>query len=88
MLVGQDVSQGPNYRDGYIDTAWESFQTIFTLLYVIEASLKIIVNGWRGYIEKPRNLFDFAITVLVVLASAYVYYPNAYNNHDLLKFVD
>jgi len=80
ILTGQDSHINPS-------TVWENFQTIFTLLYVVEASLKIIVNGWRGYIETPRNAWDFFITILVVLSSAYVYYPNAYNNHDLIEFV-
>lgn len=86
ILAGQ-VSHDIDHHEGYIKTVWENFQTVFTLLYVVEASLKIIVNGWRGYIETPRNAWDFFITVLVVLSSVYVYYPNAYNNHDLIEFV-
>ena len=84
MLAG--VSKDPHYLDG-IDTKWEAFETVFTIIYVIETMLKIMVNGWRSYIEKPRNAFDFTITVLVVLASFYVYYPNTYSNRDLIEFV-
>ena len=35
--------------------------------------MKLLVHGWRGYFESPRNAFDFVITCLVVLATAYVY---------------
>jgi len=87
MLAGQDVSQDPSYQNGYMDTVYEKAETIFTVLYVIEAMLKIMVNGWKHYIETPRNCYDFFITILVVLASAYVYYPNAYNNHAIIEFV-
>ena len=73
QLIGKDVSRDPHYRDGYMDTIWEDLETVFTILYALEAILKIIVNGWRTYIESPKNCFDFFITVLVVLASAYVY---------------
>ena len=73
MLAGEDVSLDPHYKDGYMDTIWENLETIFTVFYVIEATLKIMVNGWKAYIEKPRNTFDFSITVLVCLATAYVY---------------
>ena len=51
----------------------EGAETVFTVVYVIEAMLKIMVNGWNQYIESPKNCFDFVITVLVVIASAYVY---------------
>ncbi len=73
QLIGKDESLDPHYLDGYMDTVWEDLETVFTVLYVLEAILKIIVNGWKTYIESPRNAFDFIITVLVVLASAYVY---------------
>jgi hypothetical protein len=73
ILAGEDVSQDHHYQDGYMDTIWEHLETIFTVVYVVEAMVKIIVNGWKLYIESLRNAFDFFITVLVVLATAYVY---------------
>lgn len=73
MLAGENVSLDPHYKDGYMDTIWENLETVFTVFYVIEATLKIMVNGWKAYIEKPKNTFDFSITVLTCLATAYVY---------------
>jgi hypothetical protein len=55
------------------DPKWESMETIFTVLYTIEAILKITVNGWKKYTESGRNLYDFTITVVAIIASAYVY---------------
>ena len=73
ILAGEDVSQDPHYQDGYMDTIWEHLETIFTIVYVVEAMVKIMVNGWKIYFKSLRNAFDFLITVLVVLATAYVY---------------
>ena len=69
QLAGQNVEQDP----GGMNTLWETVETVFTVVYVIEAMLKIMVNGWKRYIEVPKNCFDFFITVMVVLASVYVY---------------
>eukprot|EP00536_Pseudo-nitzschia_multiseries_P001386 jgi/Psemu1/181049/e_gw1.18.17.1 len=87
MLTGQDVTGDSHFEDGYIDTIWEFMETIFTALYVLEASLKILINGWKKYSESMRNLFDLVITVLALLATAYVYYPNLYSNSRLVQFI-
>jgi two pore calcium channel protein len=73
LLAGNDVTDDPHYDDGYIDTIWELMETIFTFLYLVEAILKITVEGWKKYSESMRNMFDFFITLLAVLATAYVY---------------
>lgn len=73
ILAGRDVTMDPHYQEAYINTVWEAAETVFTILYVVEAMLKIMVNGWKAYSESPRNTFDFAITIMAVLASAYVY---------------
>ena len=73
ILVGEDITVNKLYDDGFIDTLWEKTETIFTLLYIVEAVLKIIVDGWKRYSESMRNRFDFFVTLLAVLATAYVY---------------
>eukprot|EP00584_Thalassiosira_punctigera_P014654 CAMPEP_0172548632 /NCGR_PEP_ID=MMETSP1067-20121228/17872_1 /TAXON_ID=265564 ORGANISM="Thalassiosira punctigera, Strain Tpunct2005C2" /NCGR_SAMPLE_ID=MMETSP1067 /ASSEMBLY_ACC=CAM_ASM_000444 /LENGTH=816 /DNA_ID=CAMNT_0013335873 /DNA_START=47 /DNA_END=2497 /DNA_ORIENTATION=+ len=93
VLVGQNVIHDVRNQvvvgnsNGHIDAVWEGAETVFTVVYVFEAMLKIMVYGWKRYIESPRNVFDFFITVLVVLASVYVYYPNTYSNIRLIEFV-
>ena len=86
-LAGEDVSLDPHYSDGYIDTKWELIETAFTCIYVLEVILKIMANGWKRYRESARNMFDFSVTLLAMLATAYVYYPNAYNDTRLIRFV-
>lgn len=71
QLAGLDATTDPTYREG--NNVWEDLETVFTVIYVVECVLKITVNGWRTYIESPKNAFDFLITILVVLASMYVY---------------
>ncbi|KAL7551472.1 hypothetical protein ACHAWF_014665 [Thalassiosira exigua] len=75
------------YKEGDTEENYAGLELVFTMIYVLEVILKIVVNGWKQYIEKPRNAFDFIITVSVVLATAYVYYPNAYSNRELIKLV-
>lgn len=73
QLSGQKVAIDSHYSDGNIDTVWELMETIFTGVYVVEAALKILVDGWKKYSESARNVFDFTITALAILATAYVY---------------
>ncbi|KAL7471996.1 hypothetical protein ACHAXS_012301 [Conticribra weissflogii] len=87
LLAGEDYEMNAHYNDGSIDTIWEVFETAFTVVYVVEASLKIMVNGWKKYAESPRNVFDLTITILALLATFYVYYPNTFNNSRLIQFV-
>jgi two pore calcium channel protein len=72
-LSGKDITMDPHYNDGYIDTIWELMETAFTMVYVLEVVVKILVDGWKKYSESPRNMFDFSITMLAVFATAYVY---------------
>mmetsp|Transcript_24684 Transcript_24684/g.52595 ORF Transcript_24684/g.52595 Transcript_24684/m.52595 type:complete len:439 (+) Transcript_24684:144-1460(+) len=87
ILAGQDVTSNPLANDGSIDTALELIEIFWTAIYVFEAMLKIMVEGWKRYSESMRNMFDFGITLLAVFASAYVYYPNAYSNSRLVRVV-
>ncbi len=41
LLAGEDYEMNAHYNDGSIDTIWEVFETAFTVVYVVEASLKI-----------------------------------------------
>jgi len=77
----------PSYSNGYIDTPWEVMETLFTICYVLEVIVKIMVNGWKKYSEQPRNMFDFFVTISAIFATAYVYYPNQYNNSILIRYV-
>lgn len=83
ILLGEDVSLDPHTNDGAIDTFDEGLDTVFSLIYVVEAMLKILVLGRKKYFESPRNTFDFCITLMAISASAYVYYPNIYSNSGL-----
>ena len=86
-LSGQAVPMDPHYSDGYIDTVWELIETLFTCIYAIEVFLKTIVDGWKRYSESPRNMFDFIVTIMAILATAYVYYPNSYSDSRLIRFI-
>ncbi|KAG7339291.1 ion transport protein [Nitzschia inconspicua] len=86
-LSGQDIAMDSHYKDGYIDTVWELMETIFTAVYILEIIVKVLVDGWKKYSESPRNVFDFSVTLLAVFATLYVYYPNAYSDSRLIRFI-
>lgn len=87
LLIGNNIAVNDEYLDGTIDTGWELVEAIFTLIYCLEAFLKIVALGWRSYIEKAKNVFDFVITIFAFLASAYVYYPNEFNDSRLIRYI-
>jgi len=86
-LVGLDAKENYAISNGEIDTIWETFETIFTVIYVAEATLKILVQGWNKYSADVRNIFDFAITIMSIAATAYVYYPNGYYDSRLVRYI-
>jgi ABC-type polar amino acid transport system ATPase subunit len=47
ILVGETVAFDPHMSNGVIDTMWEVFETIFTILYVLEFLVKWTVFGWK-----------------------------------------
>ena len=68
-LSGKAVSINPNVWDGVVDTLSEYAETVFTVLYIVEVCMKLIVLGWRNYFASRKNLFDFTITVLAVVST-------------------
>ena len=47
QLVGEPSYEDIHIRDGQVDTVWERFQTVFTVIYCIEMAVKILVLGWK-----------------------------------------
>jgi two pore calcium channel protein, plant len=86
-LSRQDVHLDARYWDGSIDTVWEVMETVFTVIYCLEAAIKIMVKGWKKYIESAHNVFDFSVTVMAVVSSAIVYYPNDYSDSRLIRMI-
>ena len=87
LLVGTEVAVNESYFDGTIDTVWELIEAVFTAIYCLEATLKIIALGWRSYSESARNVFDFLITILALVASIYVYYPNDFSDSRVIRYI-
>ena len=86
-LSGESLKRDPKIADGELDTVWEALETLFTVVYCIEMFLKLLVNGWRRYVGQFRNIFDGLITILALLATVYVYYPNAFSNSLLIRYI-
>jgi len=86
-LSGKALQENVHVDDGDLYTVWEALETLFTIIYCIEMFLKLLVNGWRRYMEEPRNIFDGLITILALLATVYVYYPNTFSNSLLIRYI-
>ena len=86
-LSGSQVVLDPRIGDGSIDTYWELAESIFTVIYVFEMIAKILVLGWRKYAESTKNIFDFTITILAVISSIVVYYPNAFSDSRIIRMI-
>lgn len=86
-LAGEYIEDDTAGYNGDFNSVWDYFETIFTVLYTVEAAIKILVDGWQKYSESPRNIFDFAITAAVLAASIYVYYPNNYSDNRLITLI-
>jgi hypothetical protein len=86
-LAGEYIENDKAGFDGSINTPWDYAERLFTVLYTMEVGLKVMIDGWKKYSESPRNMFDFVITMAVLISSAYVYYPNDYSDNRLITFV-
>lgn len=86
-LSGQAVTLDERSWDGEVDTVWELLELILSTVYVLEVLSKISVFGTKRYFESAKNIFDFTITVLAVVASAVVYIPNDISNSRLIRMV-
>lgn len=65
----------------------ELVETLFTVIYALEVIVKIIVLGWRKYIEATKNVFDFTITILAVVSTVIVYYPNEFSDSRIIRMI-
>lgn len=51
---------------GYATRTFIYLDSFFTILFVIEALVKISTNGWKGYWRENWNKFDFIITLIAI----------------------
>jgi two pore calcium channel protein, plant len=86
-LSGAQVIINESYWDGSIDTIWELVESIFTVIYALEVIAKTNVYGWKRYTESPKNVFDFTITLLAVVSSIIVYYPNQFSDSRIIRMI-
>ena len=88
ILVALESSKPLGFKGlDYGDNTFTNYiEQLFSLLFVVEVIVKVFVNSWPGYWKKASNKFDFLVTVATVLASLYVYYPNAYSNSNLVRW--
>ena len=62
-------------------------EAVFTCIYVLEMTIKILVFGTRTFFENIKNIFDLTITVMSVVSSIIVYYPNKISDSRLIRMI-
>ena len=64
----------------------EYIETIFTV-FTLEILSKVAVFGWKAYIERMRNVFDFTITPMAIISSGIVHFSNVCNDSRLIRMI-
>ncbi|RLO07596.1 hypothetical protein DYB28_000406 [Aphanomyces astaci] len=59
---------------------WERLELVFSIVYLVELGLKVIVYGVSRYWSSMKNRFDGLLTLLILAVDVYVYLPEP--NHD------
>ncbi len=59
--------------------------SIFTLLFLSEALMKIKVYGWKDYWSDSWNKFDFIITLVAIPSLMNIFYDTGYATNILLS---
>ncbi|KAK9820293.1 hypothetical protein WJX72_008669 [[Myrmecia] bisecta] len=72
---------------GWENTLFNVLDGTFLALYVLEVVVKVLVLGWQAYWRNPHDRFDFAVTALTVLATAYVLLPTTFNDPRPILYV-
>lgn len=65
-------------------TTLEHIDDVFTLLFVVEAIIKIRTSGWRAYIGQRWNQFDFVLVVVALPTILAWFLPIEHSSNVLL----
>ena len=84
-LSGQTIGHSQSLAQRNLQSPYELLETVFTAFYCFEMLFKIIVYGWKKYVSDGRNVFDAFVTVLVMVATIVVYYPNGISSHLIIR---
>eukprot|EP01023_Acetabularia_acetabulum_P005209 TRINITY_DN12128_c0_g1_i3.p1 TRINITY_DN12128_c0_g1~~TRINITY_DN12128_c0_g1_i3.p1 ORF type:complete len:411 (-),score=30.82 TRINITY_DN12128_c0_g1_i3:7-1239(-) len=66
------------------DSFWNFIEILFTAIFVFEAIVKILAEGWKHYWRD--NKFEFFVALLSVLVTIIVYLPNKVNDSVLIRY--
>ncbi|KAK3267902.1 mitochondrial thiamine pyrophosphate transporter, partial [Cymbomonas tetramitiformis] len=90
ILESRDALIGRSTHNDHTNGgSWlNAVELTFTIVLALEVALKIVTKGWSRYWNANHvNRFDFGVTVITVLATAYVYLPGASNDPHTIRFI-
>ena len=66
---------------------WEIIETGLAFFYLMEMAVKLYAHGKKKYFKYTRNQFDFIVTLASTVTTVVVFYPNAYDDSRLIRYV-
>jgi len=66
---------------------WEVLETGLALFYLAEMCVKLYALGFKRYFKFKRNQLDAAVAVASTVTTFVVFYPNAYSDTTLIRYV-
>eukprot|EP00937_MAST-01D_sp_MAST-1D-sp2_P003304 g3304.t1 len=89
VLIVIEVEQEMKHSSGEGIQIMETVEPIFTLIYVVELLLKLIVYGWSEYWKKLRNRFDFFVVLGLMVAEVQMLFstPNQANQWHWIRYM-
>eukprot|EP01025_Chloroclados_australasicus_P021271 TRINITY_DN2233_c0_g1_i2.p1 TRINITY_DN2233_c0_g1~~TRINITY_DN2233_c0_g1_i2.p1 ORF type:complete len:944 (-),score=76.29 TRINITY_DN2233_c0_g1_i2:3939-6458(-) len=77
-------SPNPKRTDNKLDSFWNFIELIFTVIFVVEATVKILALGWKRYWR--QDTFEFFVAVLSVVVTIIIYVPNNFNDTVFIRY--
>ncbi|KAF0689988.1 Aste57867_18632 [Aphanomyces stellatus] len=64
---------------------WERVELVFSVVYLVELLLKVVVHGMTKYWRSMKNRFDCVITLGILAVDVYAYLPGNYDTIVVVK---
>ncbi|KAG9412450.1 hypothetical protein AC1031_015362 [Aphanomyces cochlioides] len=81
VLNGQKISYTAEWN------VWERIEVVFSLVYLVELLLKVVIHGTAKYWRSMKNRFDCIITLSILAVDIYAYLPEVDNADAASKIV-
>jgi hypothetical protein len=85
MLAGKTFQD--NFSYAQIDSPWEVVEIIFTIVFALEMTSKIVVFGFKRYFSSLRNIFDGTVTICAIISAFYTCFTENQRSSHFTRFI-